>query len=59
MSESHVYSTKWIDLQLDNPPKLRRSRIKQMKDFFIAEINDREKMAKTLNTQIYDSNRLS
>ena len=41
MSESHVYSTEWIDLQLDNPPKLRRSRNKQMKDFFIAEINDR------------------
>ena len=36
MSETHVYDTK-----LDNLLQFRLSRIKEIEDFFIAEINDR------------------
>ena len=39
MSETHVYNTK-----LDNPLQFKLSRIKETVDFFITEINDREKM---------------
>ena len=49
MSESHAYGTKQIDLELDNPLKISRSRIKQMEDFFNLELNDREKMRKKLD----------
>ena len=40
------------DTSLDKPLSFRRSRIKEIEDFFIAEINDREKIVKTLHRYI-------
>ena len=48
MNEPHVYATKQIYLQLDNPLQFRLSKIKEIEDSFIAENSDREKMSKTL-----------
>ena len=47
MSESHVCDTKF-----DNTLRFRLSSINDIKDIFIAEIHDREKMGKTLNKYI-------
>ena len=49
MSGPHVWDTKEFLLQLDNPLPFKINRIKEIEDFFIAEINDREEMSKTLN----------
>ena len=49
MSEAHIWDTKKLFLQLDDPLQFRLSRIKEIEDFLIAETNDREKMNKTLN----------
>lgn len=43
MNQPHVRDTKQTYLQLDNALQFRLSRIKETEDFFIAEINDREK----------------
>lgn len=40
------------DTSLDKPLSFRRSRIKEIEDFFIAEINGRVKMSKTPNKYI-------
>ena len=48
MNEPHVFATKEIYLQLDNPLQFRLCRIKEIEDSFIAKINDREKTSKTL-----------
>ena len=40
------------DTSLDKPLSFRRSRIKEIEDFFIAEINDREEIVKTLYSYI-------
>ena len=44
--------TKEIFHQIDNPVLFRLSRIKEIEDFGKAEINDGEKMSKTLNNYI-------
>lgn len=49
MSAAHVVDTKKIFHQLDKPRRFRRSRTKGIKNYFIAEISDIEKMSKTLN----------
>lgn len=36
------------DIELDNPLQFWLNRIREIQDFFIAEINGREKMRKTL-----------
>ena len=41
MSGPHVCDTKDIFLQLDNPLRFRLSRIKEIEDFCITEVNDR------------------
>ena len=46
---SHMYDTKEVFLQLDDPLGVRLIRIKEIRGFFIAEVNDRGKMSKTLN----------
>ena len=51
MSELHFYATKQIHAQLGKLLEYRHSRIKET-DFFIAEINDWEKMSKILNKYI-------
>ena len=38
--------------QMDDPLQFRLSGIKEIEDFFIAEINDRKQMSKTLNKYI-------
>ena len=48
MNEPHVFTTKEIYLQLDNPLQFRLCRIKEIEDSFIAKISGREKMSKTL-----------
>ena len=48
MNKPHVYDSENIYLQLDNAMQFRLSRIKEIEHFFIAEINDREKISKTL-----------
>ena len=45
----YILQNKFIPTQLNRPLELRLSMIKQIKDFFLAEINEREKMRKTLN----------
>ena len=47
MSSLHVCNNK-----LDNSLRFRLSKIKLIEDFFIAGINNREKMSKTLNYYI-------
>ena len=49
MNEIHVYDTKQINLQLENALQFRDSRIKEIEDFFIAEISDGEKITKKFN----------
>ena len=39
-------------IQLDNPLRFRLSRVKGIEDFFIAKINDKEKVSKTLSKYI-------
>ena len=41
-----------FDTKLDNPQEFRPSRMKQIEDFFITEISDREYISKTLNKYI-------
>ena len=43
MNESHACDTKQTYLQLDNTLLFRLSRIKEIEDFFIPEINTRER----------------
>ena len=50
MNEAHVHGAKQIYPQLDNALPFRLCRIKKIEDFFIAEINYKEKINKTLNT---------
>ena len=40
MNEPHVRGTRQIYLQLDNAPQFRLSRIREIDDFLITEIND-------------------
>ena len=43
MNERYVYDTKQIYPRLDDVLQFRLSRIKEIEDFFIAEIDGREK----------------
>ena len=52
MDEPHVYDTKQIYLQLENALQFRLCKIKEIEDFFIVKVNDREKMRKILNKYI-------
>ena len=52
MSALHFYVTKQGCPQLYNPLECRPSRIKEIADIFTAEINDRQKISKTLNKYI-------
>ena len=53
MNEVHAYGTKQIYLQLDNSLQFRLCGTKEVEeDFFIGEINEREKMSKLLNKYI-------
>ena len=52
MNKPPVCVTKQIYLQSDNALQIRLSRIKEKEHFFIADINDRKKMSKTLNKHI-------
>lgn len=45
INELHSYDTKRIGLQLDKPLQFRLSRIEEIEDFIIAEINNKEKMS--------------
>ena len=46
---NHMCGVQFFFLQLDNTLEFRLSKIKEIEDFFIAEISDKEKMSKTLN----------
>ena len=52
MNKVHVYNTKQIYIQLDNPLQLRLDKIKEKEHFFIVEINDRQKLSKALTKYI-------
>ena len=52
MDEPHVYDTKQIYLPLENALQFRLCKIKEIEDFFIVKVNDREKMRKILNKYI-------
>ena len=52
MNKVHVYNTKQIYIQLDNPLQLRLDKIKEKEHFFIVEINDRQKLSKALTRYI-------
>lgn len=45
INELHLHGTKRIGLQLDKPLQFRLSRIEEIEDFIIAEINNKEKMS--------------
>ena len=50
--ESLVYDTKRIYLQLENALQFRLCRITEIEDFFIVEVNNREKMRNILSQSI-------
>ena len=52
MNKVQVHSTKQIYPQLDNALKFRLTKINDIEDFFIAEIEEREKMSKALSKYI-------
>ena len=52
MNEPHVCGTKKNYLLLDNDRQFRFSRIKEIEDSFISEINDREKINNILNNYV-------
>ena len=52
MSQAHVCDTKVIFHQSDNLLHFRLSRIKDTEDFFITEINGKEKIIQTLSKYI-------
>lgn len=50
--ESLVYDIKWIYLQLENALQFRLCRITEIEDFFIVEVNNKEKMRNILSKSI-------
>ena len=59
MNEPYVSGTKQIYPQLDNAIKFIFARIKVIENFFISEINEREKREKTLNKTLQESTMLT
>ena len=48
MNETHVHGTKQLYPKLDNTLQFKLNRIREIKEFFNSEVNEREKMSKII-----------